>query len=239
MVDVRRRRSVSHALLLQLLSDQLERWRRDRPASGVSVVDLGGGTGGMAIEIAQLGYRVRVVDPSPDALASLERRTSEAGLSARVEGTQGDTSDLADLIGSAGCDVVVCHRVLEEVDRPAEALSAMAAVTRGGGALSLLVSQRQALVLTQALAGHIAQARRTLADRTRLDYPSVIDLVKGSGFEVLESHGIGAIADHVSESVVGAEPGAHAELFALEMEASQDPAFRALAPGLHVFARRP
>ena len=58
--------------------------------------------------------------------------------------------------------MVICHRVLEVVESPSEALSAMGEVLRPGGALSLLVALRHALVLTQALAGHIALARRTL-----------------------------------------------------------------------------
>ena len=94
-------------------------------------------------------------------------------------------------------------------------------------------------MLTQALAGHIALARRSYADPRRLDYDQVIDLVQHAGFTVLASHGIGAIADQVPERMVEAEPGAYEELAALEAEISQDPAFRALAPSVHVFAQRP
>ena len=39
--------------------------------AGRDVVDLGGGTGGFAVRLAESGHRVRVVDPSPDALAAL------------------------------------------------------------------------------------------------------------------------------------------------------------------------
>jgi S-adenosylmethionine-dependent methyltransferase len=91
-------------------------------------------------------------------------------------------------------------------------------------------------VLSQALAGHLALARRTFADPARFDHDQVVELVKAAGFFVIASHGIGAIADHVPESVVDAEPGAYAELTALEAEISSDPAFRALAPLVHVFA---
>ena len=78
MAELRRRRSVSQAHLLRLLESQLAdlvtgEWRP------LDVVDLGGGTGVMAIPLAARGHRVTVVDPSPDALASLERRTAEAG----------------------------------------------------------------------------------------------------------------------------------------------------------------
>lgn len=235
MAELRRRGSVSQAYLLDLLICELSAWEAgdNRPRD---VVDLGGGTGGIATTLAGLGHQVTVIDPSPDALASLERRTTDNGLSGHIRGVQGDASDLLDIVGLAGADVMVCHRVLEVLDSPADALEAMASVLRPGGVLSLLVPQRHSLVLTQALGGHIALARRTFADVNRFDYDQVIDLVKASGFTVLSSHGIGAIADHVAESVIDAEPGAYAELVALEAEVSSDPAFRALAPLVHVFA---
>ena len=168
MAERWRRKSVSQTFLLDLLDAELGRLALGdtRP---LDVVDLGGGTGGVATALAAKGHRVTVIDPSPDALASLERRTADAGQSGRIRGLQGDAADLARLVGRTSADVVVCHRVLEVVDSPAEALTAMASVLRPGGLLSLLVSQRHAVVLDQALAGHIALARRTFADPTRFD----------------------------------------------------------------------
>ena len=236
MARSRRRRSVSQGVMRQLLESQLAELI---PGEGraLDIVDLGGGTGGLAAELASKGHLVTVVDPSPDALASLERRAVDAKLTSRITGLQGDASDLVRLAGERSADVVVCHRVLEVVDSPAEALTAMAAVLRPGGVLSLLVSQRHAVVLSQALAGHIALSRRTFADPRRFDHDQVIGLVQHAGFTVLASHGIGAIAVHVPEALIDAE--AYAELGALEAEISQDPTFRALAPHVHVFAQAP
>lgn len=236
MAEPRRRRSVSQTFLLELLHGQLDQLALGdtRP---LDVVDLGGGTGGLASSLAAQGHRVVVVDPSPDALASLERRTAESGQSGQIEGRQGDASDLVQVVGAQQADVVVCHRVLEVVDSPSEALTAMAEVLRPGGVLSLLVSQRHSVVLTQALAGHLALARRTWADPARFDHVRVVTLVEAAGFTVLASHGIGTIADHVAESVIDSEAGSHEALVALEREISQDPAFRTLAPAVHVFAQ--
>ena len=237
VIDMGRRRSVGQAHLLALLAGQLDdlvagEWR------SLDLVDVGGGTGGVAIPLAERGHRVTVVDPSADALATLERRASDAGMTQRVRGVQGDTADLSRLFPTRQIDAVVCHRVLDVVESPADALAAMGDVLRPGGALSLLVGLRHALVLTQALAGHLALARRSYADQRRLDYDRVIGLVEQAGFTVLASHGIGAIADQVPERMVEAEPGAYEELAALEAEISQDPAFRAVAPCVHVFAQR-
>lgn len=236
MAEPRRRRPAASAFLLDLLAAQL----RDLGSPGgqvLEVVDVGGGTGGVATALAADGHAVTVVDPSPDALASLERRTAESGLADRITGRQGDTGDLVEVLGAASADVVVCHRVLEVVDSAADALTEMAAVLRPGGVLSLLVSQRHAVVLASALAGHVELARRAYADRSRFDHDQVVTLVEQAGFSVLASHGVGAVSAYVAESLLDAEPGARAELAALEAEVSQDPAFRSLAPQLHVFAR--
>ena len=164
------------------------------------------------MELGANGYRVRVVDPSPDALAALERRTAEEGLADRVTAIQGDATELVDVVGATSADLVICHKVLEVVEDPEQALAAVAGVLRSGGALSLLVSQRHAAVLTQALGGHIAQARRFWNDPERFDRARIVALVASAGFEVRATHGIGTVAGHVAESVLETEPGAHAEL---------------------------
>jgi S-adenosylmethionine-dependent methyltransferase len=69
MAEPRRRRSVSAAFLLELLTGQLA--QLDPAGGALEVVDLGGGTGGVATALAGQGHRVTVIDPSPDALASL------------------------------------------------------------------------------------------------------------------------------------------------------------------------
>lgn len=241
MADPRWRRSVSHSHLVDLVVDQVGAWSRSRAeaAQTMTVIDLGGGTGGMATTLAASGYRVTVVDPSPDALASLERRTAEARLTGRIVGLQGDAGDLEDLVGPAAADLVICHRVLEVVDSPSETLAAVARILRPEGALSLAVTQRRSQVLTHALAGHFVAARRTYQDRSLLDFDQVIGLVRSAGLRAVTSHGLGAIADHVPEALVEADPNGWAELGALDRAVSQDPAFRALAPVLHVFAVGP
>ncbi len=236
MAEQRRRRSVSQAYLIDLLSSQLEYWQTGLGKDFCEIVDVGGGTGGLAAALAEAGHQVTVIDPSPDALASLQRRTDEAGMSDRIRGLQGDANDVVDLVGTDGADVVICHRVLEVVDSPTAALRSMSRVIRPGGCLSLLVPQRHAAVLTQALAGHLSAARRIYAGPDRFDLDQLTKLVTTVGFKIAALHGIGAIADHIPDAMLESVSGASAELYAIESEISQDPTFRAVAPQLHVFA---
>src|SRR5690349_20926124 len=248
MVD-RRRRSVRTALVGEALRVALAGRSRTDPGGGLDIVDLGGGTGGFAVPLAVEGHRVTVVDPSPDALASLERRASDEGVSKLVRGVQGDAAELPGLAGESSADAVLCHGVLEVVDDPVQALQAMASVLREGGVLSLHVAQRNAVVLARALAGHLAEARIALQDPDgrwgatdpmprRFDEAGITAQLADAGFMVHTVHGVRTFADLVPAAFVDSEPGAADSLAELERAASQHPAFRALATQLHILATR-
>jgi S-adenosylmethionine-dependent methyltransferase len=216
----------------------------------LDVVDVGGGTGGFAVRVAQLGHRVAVVDPSPDALAALDRRARELGVS--VAGQQGDLSTLLDVTGPAGADVVLCHGVLEVVDDPAAALATLRSVLRPGGTLSLLVAQRHAAVVARAMAGHFAQALAMLDPSTssghrdpaagagrgghRFTHPEAVRLLTDAGFAVTAVHGVRVFADLVPGSLLDVEPGATAALVELERAVSERAEYLPLATQLHLLA---
>ncbi len=219
----------------------------DRP---LEVVDLGGGTGGLAVRIAGLGHHVVVVDPSPDALASLERRVADAGMvDGTVRGVLGDAATLPDVVPAGSADVVICHGVLEVVDVPAQALDAAAQALAPGGVLSLLAAQRSAAVFARAIGGHVAEARALLADPDgrwgstdpmprRFTRDQLTDLLEAAGFTVGEVRGVRVFADHLS-STVEAEPGAAEALRALEAEVATHTDFAAIATQLHLLATKP
>jgi SAM-dependent methyltransferase len=245
MVD-RRRRSVRIALVAEALRVALAAAGGEGP---LDIVDIGGGTGGFAVPLAVDGHRITVIDPSPDALASLERRTREEGVQDRVRGIQGDTSELAKLVGAETADAVLCHGVLEVVDDPEQSLQAMAQILRPGGVFSLLVAQRNAVVLARALAGHLTEAHEALLDPDgrwgpsdpmprRYDEAAVSDLLENAGLSVHTVHGVRTFSDLVPAAFVDSTPGAVEALGELERAASQHPAFRAIATQLHVIATR-
>lgn len=220
-------------------------WQALSPAldGAGDVLDIGGGTGGFAVRVAELGHRVSVVDPSPDALAALARRAREAGVT--VSGQQGDLSTLLELSGPDSADVVLCHGVLEVVDDPGAALAAIRQVLRPGGTLSLLVAQRHAAVVARAMAGHFAQARALLDDASagggrgghRYTEDEVTALLADAGFDVASVHGIRIFADLVPGTLLDLEPGATAALVELEEAVSERREFRPLATQLHLLAR--
>lgn len=238
-----RRRSARTAVVWEALERALD--LAPGEGQGLRVVDVGGGTGGFAVRLAELGHRVTVVDPSPDALAALGRRAREVGVD--VTGLQGDLSDLSSLVDGqidGAIDVVLCHGVLEVVDDPAVALATIREVLRPGGTLSILVAQRHAAVIARAMAGHFPQALALLADAPetgktghRFTADEATTLLAGAGFEVLSTHGVRVFADLVPGSLLDLEPGATASLVELERVVSERSEYLPLAAQLHLLAR--
>ncbi|GAA1953546.1 methyltransferase [Catenulispora subtropica] len=214
------------------------------------VLDVGGGTGGFAVPMAELGHRVTVVDPSPDALAALERRASEAGVPKEaLRAVQGDLAGLLEQVEPGSVDLVLCHGVLEMTDDPAAGLRAVAEVLRPGGVVSVLAANRTAAVVARALGGHFAEARRALSDPSgrfgaqdplaaRFSEDELTVLLRGAGLAVETVHGVRVFTDLVPGALVDAEPHGAADLAALEAAVADRPEFRAVAGRLHLLARK-
>lgn len=229
-------RSVPQTQLAEVLQTQIAQWQLRTGRAEAVIVDVGGGTGGMATHLAGAGHTVTVIDPSPDALASLARRATESGVEERVTGRQGDASDVSSLLGETKVDIVLCHRVLDVVEHPGEALASMAAALRPDGLISLLVPGRRAAVIAHAVNGQVETADHALDDPHRFDLDQIVNLFHAAGLDVVAEHGIAALADLVPESAV--ESGAARQrLLELEERLSTDPVFRALAAHLHITGR--
>jgi ubiquinone/menaquinone biosynthesis C-methylase UbiE len=213
----------------------------------LDVLDAGGGTGGLAVPLAELGHHVTVVDSSPDALAGLERRAAEAGVAVRA--LQGDADGLLEVVGPDSADLVLCHSVLEYVDDPAAAMFAVARTVRPGGAVSVLAANQVAAVLHRALAGHFEDARRILSSAQgrwgehdpmprRFTSGMLAELMAGAGLHVGEVHGVRVFADLVPSGMIDGERGAAEDLIALERAVSMHPVLKDVATQLHALARR-
>ncbi|HEY6494642.1 MAG TPA: methyltransferase domain-containing protein [Trebonia sp.] len=253
--DAERKRDGLRSSLVWEVLDEVIAARAAQSGRGVlDIVDVGAGTGGLAVSMAGRGHRVTVVDPSPDALAAARWRAAEAGVT--LTEVQGEAVDLPALVGEpgaggadgAGADLVICHSVLEYVDSPSAALAAIARVLRPGGTVSVLAANSVAAVLQRALAGRYAEARALLpgtapAEGTagkeaprRFTLPELTALIEAAGLRAGDAHGIRIFSGLVPGA--GAEPAAAEALRELEEAAATCPPLRDIAARLHVLARR-
>lgn len=216
----------------------------------VRILDVGGGTGGFAVPLAELGYSLTVVDPSPDSLAALERRAAEAGVADRVIAKQGDASDVVSLLGTESVAAVLCHSVLEVVDDPATALQGLVEVMQPGGIASVLVANRVAATLARVASGRLAEAHEMLVSeagvggagdplRRRFSADGIHALLASAGLRPTSVHGVRIFADSAPAALLEGDVEAAEELVALERAVATDPAYLPVATSLHVLAEKP
>jgi S-adenosylmethionine-dependent methyltransferase len=235
----------------QVLDAELLAASERRGGGPARVLDVGGGSGVWSVPLAVAGCLVTVVEPSPNALATLHRRAADAGVTDRVVALQGDTDALGDLVPAGEADVVLGHGLLEVVDDAPAALSALATAAAPGGVVSVLVANRYGAVLHRALAGRLIEARRLLDDEAgqlaasgekvqrRFDATELDLLLAGAGLVVELLQGQGVFTDLVPAPEVDASPSAAEALQELELAAAGRSPLRDIAARLHALARRP
>ena len=235
-----RRDGVRSSLLWDVLREVASARVAETGRSALDIVDVGGGTGGLAVPFACLGHHVTVVDPSPDALAAAQRRAAEAG--ALLAAVQGEAASLDAVAGAAAADLIICHNVLEYVDSPADAMTAIARVLRPHATVSVLASNAVAAVLHRALAGRFAEARQLLLSggmtpRT-FTLPGLTELIEGAGLRAGQAHGVRIFSGLVPAVLVDGDPGSAEALRALEAAAAASPPLRDIAAQLHILGHR-
>lgn len=253
MSEEHRHKGVESSIRTAAMWHVVQAWTAEaeqRLGRELRILDLGGGSGGFAVPLAAQGHEVVVVDPSPDALASLDRRSAEAGVRDQVRGFQGDALTVAQA-ATEPVDLVCCHGVLEYVDDTQPALQAIHDVLAPQGALSLLVAQRLAAVLSRALAGHFTAARTALESSDgrwgkadplprRFDVDALHTELAAAGLRPTDTRGVRLFSDLVPSAFLESDAD-RAALLALEEAVAGHPAsaaFGPLASAVHVLAVR-
>jgi len=218
------------------------RARTERPR----IVDVGGGSGVWAVRFAAAGCLVTVVEPNPNALATLRRRAEEEGVGDRITAIAEDSDALGSHVPAGSADLVLAHGLLEVVDDPARTVRGLATTVAPGGAVSVLATNRHAAVLHRALGGRLTDARRLLDDPEgvlpddgdtvlrRFDTEGLRSLLVEGGLDPFLIQGDGVVTDMLPGT---AGPTREDELTEFELAAAVVPALRDVASRLHAIAR--
>ncbi len=219
---------------------------------GTTVLDIGGGTGEMALRLAAFGLQVTVLDSSEAMLGEIERAAAaEASRRRRITLVHGDARHLTQLFTPASFMVIVCHNILEFVDSPTTILQSIASLlTRSETAFaSVIVRNRAGEVLSAALKnGDLAAAEKNLTTpkvtAKLADLPVSVftpqelrAMLSLAGLKTLAEYGIRVCSDYLPQTSVAGDSN-YAALLALERKLGAQQDFAAIARYTQVIARR-
>jgi 2-polyprenyl-3-methyl-5-hydroxy-6-metoxy-1,4-benzoquinol methylase len=218
-------------------------------SSSLVALDLGCGTGAIAVRLARLGLHVTLLDASLPMLDFAEGAAREAGVAETIALKQGDATQLASLFEAQSFDVIICHNILEYVDDPSAVLRSAACGLRDTSSIiSILVRKQAGEVLKAAIQdGDLAAAEHNLTaewgheslygGRVRLfTAESLKAVLHESSLEVIAERGVRIISDFLPPSI--SRKGQYERIFELERKLSRRPEFAAVARYTHCLAHR-
>ncbi|MBF6439562.1 class I SAM-dependent methyltransferase [Nocardia cyriacigeorgica] len=213
------------------------------------VLDVGGGNGRDAIELARLGHQVTVVDPSELSLAEARALAADHGVGAAITTLATDLDAITpDGIGTF--DLILCHNVIQYLPDPPAAVLVLAAHLAPDGLLSLIAPNADADPLLaavrsmdpdEALRLLDTATRRTATYDTevRACYPDhLVDELRSAGLTVTARYGIRSACDLIADDARKSDPDFYASLERLELALSARPQYAATARFTHLIATR-
>ena len=123
------------------------------PEPPATVLDVGGGAGHQSFPLAQAGYEVTLLDPSPAMLDKarerLERLPAEAQV--RVTFVEADGDHAQEAVNGQRFGGVLCHGVLGYIEQPKPLVDQLCRCAAGGGVVSIMTGNAKATAVQPAL----------------------------------------------------------------------------------------
>jgi S-adenosylmethionine-dependent methyltransferase len=212
-------------------------------------LDVGCGTGAIAVRLARLGLHVTLLDASLPMLDFTKRAAQEAGVTDRIALRHGDAEQLATLSDAGSFDLILCHNILEYVEDPCAVLrSAASALRDPSSIISVLVRNQAGEVLKAAIKdGDLTATEHSLTaewgheslygGRVRLfTTESLQAMLLESSLAVTAQRGVRVLSDYLPPRV--SRNDEYERVFELERKLGRRSEFAAVARYTHCLAHR-
>jgi len=223
------------------------------PPPPAPVLDVGGGAGHQSFPLAQAGYDITLLDPSPAMLDKARQRLARlpAPVQRRVTLVQADGENAAGAVSGQRFAAVLCHGVLGYLERPEPLVSQLCRCAAPGGLVSIMTGNARAMAVRPALERRWDDALLAF-DATRevgvLGVPGRADtveelseLLRGQGVEPVRWYGVWLFVDWLEFSGAELDPGDAKQVTAtaaVELEASRRDPYRQLSRVFHLVGRK-
>jgi S-adenosylmethionine-dependent methyltransferase len=220
-----------------------------RATRSLRALDLGCGTGVIAVRLARLGIHVTLLDSSEQMLDLANRAAQKADVTDKIEVIHADATQLGNLAPLGLYDLILCHNLLEYVDDPSALLRGVAGALRDSSAIaSVLVRNQAGEVLKSAIqAGDLAAAEHNLTaewgqeslyeGKVRLfTAESLRTMLLESSLAVSAERGVRVMSDYLPAKV--SRDDEYEAIFQLERKLGRRPEFVSIARYMHCLAHR-
>lgn len=220
-----------HELLLHYLDKYV-------PSEPANILEAGGGSGEMALELLKRGHQVHVNDISTDMLSLARRQCGEySGFSCQL-------GEIQQLDEQQQYDVVICHAVLEWLQDPVAVITKLKSLLKPAGLLSLSFFNRDAHLFGNVLYGNFDYIDKDFAvgNRVRLNPNNavvpkqVIAELDRLSLRIVHRAGIRCFHDYVRDKTI--QQSHYQQLKAMELKWGCSEPYMWLGKYFHLIARK-
>ncbi len=217
------------------------------------LLDVGGGAGHQSFPLAEAGYDVTVLDPSPAMLAKARQRLERLPDAARrrVRFVEADGLAAEEAVDGRRFAGVLCHGVIGYLDEPDPLVDQLCRCVADGGVVSIMTGNAHAGAVRPALeqrwddalaAFNARHEIGVLGVRGRADtVEELSDLLRRGGVEPTDWYGVWLFVDWLEFAGVELDPDDEDQVqstAAVELEASRRDPYRQLSRVFHLIGRK-
>lgn len=215
------------------------------------VLDAGGGSGELALQLVRQGYCVCLLDCAP-AMLKLARQAADTlppELRTRLSTCLMRVEDAHRHFASGSFDAVTCHTLIEYLPEPHATLRGLVSLVRDGGLLSISFVNRHSEVLRRVWlqtdpAGALASLDHTTfhaalfhLEGTAYTADEIEAWLSDMGLTVIARRGVRIFADYLPRERLE-DPAFFEAVLRLEKEVAERPPYLSLARYGHLIARK-
>lgn len=213
------------------------------------IIDLGGGSGGDAIWLAQQGHQVLVIEPSPEMAERARQAVRKHNLESEVEVVRGYPEEVLDSSHDEQYDSVLSHGVLMYLSDPSVHLDVIERLLKPGGLASIVTKGKAAAMQRLTHAGKYAEAEALQAsgrftnnlgiEVSTVNYAEMKKLLARRALHFSEVfYGVRILSDLDNRLLSSINSQELAKRLEHELELSQDYNTRGMGHMLHFLARK-
>jgi S-adenosylmethionine-dependent methyltransferase len=191
------------------------------PRQPLDILDVGGGTGEMAVRLVRAGHTVTLLDPSPNMLAhAREQAMAVLGPQERprLRIAEATVAELRKQYPQAQFSAVLCHATLEYLREETQAWQDLASFARPNALISIVVPNREAVPLHVARRGIMPMAMEALStpraepdvvfgiQRRTYDVPTLRQRFQEVGIDPQALFGVRVAADYMPDTALAQDP---------------------------------